>query len=308
CKLRGARIFAPTGSYAEVGGEGVYGYIIHRSGYERWLAEQIVGEGGEVKTKFRVTKSLLCGMAEDYDYVVGADGIAGATREFLGLGKPPLDDLHVAVEDLAEGDAGDDVVELHFGSVAPKGYAWIFPTGEDGLFRVGLGVPLSERLNARKLLDKFHKTVGTTPVGEIGAKLIPTAKPPKRLVYGNVLLVGDAGLQTDPVTGGGIVNAMVGAKCLARAIAEGKPENYDKYWKERLYLTNLLRYQLKRVLYDFTDEDFNELVRCAEGFNPSLRFGLGFALAQAVFHLMMKNPSLVIRKRFFRRVLNPRNT
>ena len=49
---------------------------------------------------------------------------------------------------------------------------------------------------------------------------VPVALPPTHIVAGGLLLAGDAVRQVDPLTGGGIVNAMAAGRLAARCAVE----------------------------------------------------------------------------------------
>ena len=69
---------------------------------------------------------------------------------------------------------------------------------------------------------------------------VPVALPPARMVTDGLMLVGDAARQVDPLTGGGIVNAMAAGELAARvaveAIDQGEPSagslcRYEETWQ-----------------------------------------------------------------------------
>ena len=67
--------------------------------------------------------------------------------------------------------------------------------------------------------------------------MVPSAKNPN--VFQNTkcagnkwILVGDAAGHVDPISGGGILYALWGAKLAAKAIKENYLESYDMEWKK----------------------------------------------------------------------------
>jgi len=291
-KIRGVRIYAPSGDYWELKGNRDYGYVLNRELFEQQLSERVEGLGGKIVLDHYVDDRSLERWQGNYDYIVGADGYPSVVRDWLGLKSIPLEDTHIGVQKTVRCDWPQDVIELYFGEkAAPQGYAWVFPAGE-GKARIGLGVPLSERVSTKKLLENvIHSRVYDYHEVDYIAKLIPTCKMPNTGVYGKVLLVGDALPSTDPLTGGGIVQAIASGKAAGKAIAEGKPELYDGYisWLRR---QNSRRYRLKKVLYSFTDQDFNDLIRALKGFKPK-SLSVGKELRRAVLYLLLRKPSLL---------------
>jgi len=295
-RIRRVRIYAPDLDYWELKGD--YGYILNRELFEKNMAEKVEALGGKIVLACLVSDRDLEDWQSKYNYIVGADGYPSVVRDWLRFRIPghplPLQDTHVAVQKTITMDyQPQDMIELYFGQeVAPKGYAWCFPAGGN-LVRVGLGVPLSERVNAGKLLNRFIEDYGE--VDSI-AKLIPTARMPKTGVYGNTLLIGDALPSTDPLTGGGIMQAVASGQAAGKAVAEGKPKKYDEYigWLRK---ENRRRYRLKKVLYSLTDEDYNDLIRALRGFEPK-SMSVAKNLRRAFLHLLLRKPWLL--RKFFR--------
>jgi len=298
-RIRRARIYAPNGAFWEGGGEGEYGYILWREAWERRMAEEFQSLGGELRLESRVGVEDFPWLRKEFDVVVGADGLLGVTRRFLGLTFPARDDVHACVQRIASMDHPSDRVDLYFGSAISKGYGWIFPEGPRRHVRIGLGVPMGLS-NPKALLDHFIARMGAKSIFLHGAKLLPTAPPPKTGVYGNVVLVGDAAPWCDPLTGGGICQAVASGKACARVIAEGKLEKYDSNtaWLRR---QNAIRYRLKKVLYDLSDPDLNEMIETMRDFKPSLT-RISWAIAHALVVLALKKPRLLVRHKALRRL------
>ena len=298
-EITAVRIYAPCGEFWELESERrePYGYVLWREAFEKYLAQQVTELGGRIRMNHEV-KNL--GELSDYDYIVGADGLTGVSSKLLGF--PPLEDVHVAIQKRAYANHPKNRIDLYFGNeVAPKGYAWVFPEGYRRQVRIGLGVPLSEKTNPRKLLDRFFEMIGAESISKDETKIIPTAKPPKKLVFGNVLLVGDAAHLCDPSTGGGIANALLSGKYAAKAIVEGNPEKYDRYVRG-LKRRNRFRYRLKQVLYELTDEEFNEMIYVMKGFKPNL-VRISWAILHAIITLALKKPKLFTRHKVLRRLI-----
>ena len=87
------------------------------------------------------------------------------------------------------------------------------------------------------------------------------------------------------------MQGIASGKAAGKAIAENKPERYDNYIRW-LRTQNSRRYRLKKVLYSFTDQDFNDLIGVMRGFKPKT-VSLGNELRRAVFHLLLRKPRLL---------------
>ncbi len=109
--------------------------------------------------------------------------------------------------------------------LSPGGYVWIFPKGEDKA-NVGLGVQADLLEDADTPLDYLNRFIEARPFLAQGAPVTlvagnaPVALPPTPMVTDGLMLVGDAARQVDPLTGGGIINAMNAGKLAAEVVVE----------------------------------------------------------------------------------------
>ena len=304
--IRAVRIYAPNKRSWELSGKTDYGYVLHRQAYEEHLTEELRNRGVVFRFGERVVfrEKFLYHYSNDHgflldDAIIGADGISGASTQYLE--KYSHEDMYVGVQVTAviKGHP-PDLLEVYFGSrYAPKGYAWVFPEGGDRV-RVGLGVPFTGTENVAQLLKNLVDDLQAESVTHMAAKTIPTCQPPRNLVFGKVLLVGDAGHLCDPLHGGGIANAVASGKAAARAIAEGSLDRYNSYVKW-ITKSNSLSYKFKNIIVGMEDEDLNELVESLEGFRPrTLR--LSWALMHAVVTLGLRNRKLFTKHKILRRL------
>jgi digeranylgeranylglycerophospholipid reductase len=198
--------------------------------------------------------------------VIAADGIEAQVGRWAGLDlQLPLKDTMVCVQYLLAGIEVDPTCTRYTlcHELAPGGYAWVFPKGE-GKANVGLGVqadlwkdvlarsrpgPAARGENAAgrgAVLDLLHRFIESDPRLVRGypvtliAGNVPVALPPSRLVADGLMLAGDAARQVDPLTGGGIINAMAAGQLAAEvavaAIAAGDTSaaslaRYQEMWQ-----------------------------------------------------------------------------
>jgi digeranylgeranylglycerophospholipid reductase len=287
-RIGSVTIRSPGEEYTYRGDE--MGVIIDRGIFQSEVAEEVERLGGNLTYGVRVGEPELSSWVNDYDYIVGADGPTSAVRRFLGL--PRLDPGDMCLGIQATVEAESESIEIWFGRrVAPGGYLWVFPAGD--VSRVGLGIPLSERANPRRLLERFiGERYGPERVVGLGAKLIPVARMPGTGVHGKFVLVGDALPSCDPLTGGGICQAWACGSAAARAIAEGRPEMYGRYisWLRR---QNNLRYGVKEVLAGLSDAELDGVIRAVRGLEPS--GDMGRTMNRAVLRFLVRNPHLIPR-------------
>jgi len=276
-EIRGAYYCASQDGHAEdvrFDGDERVGYVLERRVFDRVLAEQAVAAGASVAVKTPVS-GLLCedgrvsgvlvevrGTLQEIDcaVVVGADGVESWVGRWAGLNTrlARRDSMPCAQYLLSGIDVDPGCLQYYVGQdLAPGGYAWIFPKG-DGRANVGLGV--QSDWAAAPAFDYLQRFIESKPFLSQGSPVslilgnAPTAIPTTPLVTHGCVLVGDAARQLDPLTGGGILNAMAAGKIagevIADAIAAGDVSAarlwpYEERWQAGLGKRMARNYRIK---------------------------------------------------------------
>ena len=327
-EVRGSRIFAPDGTGVElsedVSGSEV-GYVLERKLFDRALADAAALAGAEVQVKTRATGLIMedgyvkgitamhfgCEEVEiRADIVIGADGIESMIGRWAGIDttlKPS--DVNTCAQFLvADIDVAQDRCEFHLGSaVAPSGYVWIFPKG-NRCANVGIGVGGNTCTPGKRPIDLLQDFVRTRyPDGKIIELVVggePASGPIEQTVANGLMLVGDAARQVDPLTGGGIANAMdagsIAGDVAASAIAEGdvslaRLQEYDTGWRAEFGKRLNRSLAVKNHFVTLTDNDLNKLAHSVEGFDFATMDLFGLLVA-----MIKKNPKTLwsLRKMF----------
>ena len=313
--------WAPDGTEVRVA-EGDVGYILDRSRFEPALAAEAGRAGAEIRVRteavalarqadrWRVSLRGAQGATEiEARIVIAADGVEAMVARWAGLDtRVPARDMESCAQYVVSNISFDpDAIYLHFGHrVAPGGYAWIFPK-DVGVANVGLGIVAlrADGRPARAWLDDYmarHFPEGITTGYTVGGVIVhPTIK---RTVTDGLLVCGDAAHMVNPLSGGGIVNAMkagrLAARVAAQALAAGdtsaaRLQCYHDEWMRMLGDDHLRYYRLKEAISKFDDAFFDNLARTVNDI-PQPRRTLGRIFASALVH----HPSLVpVAARFF---------
>ncbi|MDP3624935.1 MAG: NAD(P)/FAD-dependent oxidoreductase, partial [Methanobacteriaceae archaeon] len=228
-QLDGVRLISPDGTNVWLTSDKVdlpeAGCILERKVFDKYMAMDAGRAGAEIKIKTlatsmeRVDEGFLVDaecMGEKFQIqakiVIAADGPESRVARWAGLktAVKPKDMESAAQFEMAGVEMeNNNCIEFYFGSVAPGGYAWIFPKGDD-IANVGLGVLTTntDKTAYDHLLD-FVKNCPATqnaqPV-ELNIGGDPVGGMPKKLVTDNLMVVGDAAGQVNPLTGGGIIS------------------------------------------------------------------------------------------------------
>jgi len=290
-EVKGARIYAPDGSsivMSEDKGGSEVGYVLERKVFDRGLAMEAARAGAKVMVKtralgLRMKDGVPCGVSAlrigeplqiEAPLIIGADGVESKVGRWAGIDTTlPLKDIETCAQFLVSDPKIDDqYTEFFLGNtIAPAGYAWSFPKGEK-LANVGLGIlgSRSKPGEATRLLCAFMKS--HFPNGKVVEMVVggdPCSGPIESTTADGVMLVGDAARQTDPLTGGGILNAMqagiIAGEVAAKALAAGDLskaglKEYEDRWRADIGRHQVRSYEFKEFFVKLSDKDLNQLI------------------------------------------------
>lgn len=299
------------------------GWILDRTRFDAHLAAQAGAAGAEVLVGTEAT-----GMQRDGDgrwhvrmrgprgadpyrakVVIGADGVEAMVGRWAGLDtRVPARDMESCAQYVVQGiDFDPDAIYLQFGDrIAPGGYAWIFPK-DVGIANVGLGMVAlkSDGRNARQYLDAWiakRYPQGARTGYTVGGVIVHTTI--KKTYTDGILVAGDAAHMINPLSGGGIVNAMKAGRLAARTAAaairagdtsERRLAAYHAAWMELLGEDHLKYYRIKQALEQLDDQFFNDLARTVNRIPEEKR-----TLGRIFAHALIKHPQLIpVAARFF---------
>lgn len=291
------------------------GYVLERRLFDYELAKLAAAEGAEVVTKAYVYDLLrengavtgVRALIKDKPaeirarIVVAADGVESRIGKMAGIDTTcHIRDMESCAQMTLSGiDVDDDVLEFYFGGdYAPGGYLWVFPKGNRSA-NVGLGLSVEEakKKSAIRFLQEFvaKKYPGAAMLTHIAGG-VPCATTCDRIVKGNVILVGDAAHQVNPMSGGGIISGMIGGMIGGQTAAEALKsgdlrhlEEYQKRWQKRLGWRHDVFYSMKEAVSHFDDATYNAICDSALKM-PEEKRTLGGIFRSALWN----QPSLVL--------------
>ena len=299
------------------------GWILDRTRFDAHLAAQAAAAGAEVLVGTEATAMARTGdgrwhvqvkrrgATDTYRarVVIGADGVEAMVGRWAGLDtRVPARDMESCAQYVLQGiDCDPDAIYLQFGDqIAPGGYAWIFPKGV-GVANVGLGLVAlkTDGRNARQYLDAWveRRYPAAARTGyTVGGVIVHTTI--KKTYTDGILLAGDAAHMINPLSGGGIVNAMKAGRlagCTAAAAiragdtSAARLARYHGSWMELLGDDHLKYYRIKQALEDLDDSFFNGLARTVNKIPEAKR-----SLGRIFTHALIKHPQLIpVAARFF---------
>ena len=226
--------------------QGLRLWIIDRAQWQQHRAKRLRQGGVEIREGEAISRQNYPLLREEFDWVIDASGVPPVTSLVYGFRDYYLPHSLVTAQYVLSGDFTHLANSIKVGfSPDYRGYFWIFPKSET---RASVGLAfLAEEYGPRdldRLWTCLHREMAAEALAE--AKIIERsgglcpAKMLPRLVWDNVILVGDAAGLTSPLHGGGIDMALLSGREAVRAIARGGVEGYrkglEKLFKPRLVL------------------------------------------------------------------------
>jgi len=296
--------------------------VVNRKVFDYQLALKAARAGAEVRTSTVAVglvienNSVKGVMIESLGHVetisarlvVAADGTESQVARWAGLKTvPSLSDYYVGVEFLLAGmqsKMDHQICEYHLErSLAPGGYLWVFPKGEDTA-NVGLVITADNGNNASALsyLERFvAQRYPKTSILAVIAGGIAVTGALKTLATDGLVVVGDAAHQADPLTAGGICLGMIAAD-MAMSVAvpalnagdvrSSRLRGYETLWQERFGKMHQALYKVRKILNNMDQDRLDGLVRRASEL-PLAKMPLG----QIVLTLLKNDPLLLFEAR-----------
>lgn len=320
-KIERAKLIAPDGSSfyldpAMAGNE--VGYVLDRKFFDRDLVWQAVDAGAECYVRSRAVDAIIeddvvKGAVIEYagkrhevraKIVIAADGVESKFSRYCGVDTTvPLRELETCAQYLmTDIDIEPGVTVFYVGrEAAPEGYIWIFPKGERSA-NVGIGISGTQSKNGKRAKDYLDKYVQENfPEGKVIELIIggvSVCEPLECTVGNGLIIVGDAARLSDPITGGGIYNAMytgklaaeVAAECIARGDCSREAlMKYDVTWRDSKMGRALDRnYQIKEIFVKLEDKQLNAILNSVS--NLAMK---EFSTLSLIKELIRLNPKIL---------------
>ncbi len=293
-EIVGAKVIAPNGKSIVWKDQDTKGWVLERKFFDKWLCELAIDKGAHVRTYTRATDFIIesgkidgvvvsHGGREPYEIraplVVSAEGMEALMARKAGFKTThALYDVDTCYQYEMKPYEHEHMIELYFGNkIAPRGYCWIFPKANKKA-NVGIGIGghlMNGDKNGTKgadpkiLLDQFieknEQLNNASKLLDFGG-VISVGAPIDEFVKDNIMVIGTAAKQVDPIHGGGIAMAME-AGILAANVAVKAHEKkdysktalypYEKEWRETTGKKMAGRLLLRKVLEKLNDDDLD---------------------------------------------------
>ena len=327
-RINGGSIIAPNGKRITLD-ETVLpekGYIIERKVFDKYMAMDAARAGAKIMVK-TLAKSLMKDKDAKGEYylvdcehmgeiieiktriLIAADGPESRIAKAVGINSTTKSkDMMSGVQFEMVGVNCErmDVIELHLGTFANGGYAWVFPKGDD-IANVGIGVHTTGEKPAIEYLNEFiesYPPLKDAKAVELNVGGDPIGGMIEQIYDDNFLVCGDAAGQVDPITGGGIILGMLGGmsagQVAAKAIKDGdysaeRLEEYDLLYKETTQNAIPKLSIGREVFLSLSDDDLNQIIEAFIGLDYS---NMGLSDVAKVFFKLSPRLAFKFRKLF----------
>jgi digeranylgeranylglycerophospholipid reductase len=316
-----AELVAPDGVSmmveSDVAGSKV-GYILDRKFFDRELVWQAAEAGADVMVKTRavspiITDDTVQGAVVDFcgshtkvhaDLTIAADGVESKFTRWCGIDTTvPVREIMSSAQFLMTDIDIDPVTTTFYlgNKVAPEGYLWVFPKGERTA-NVGIGISGKKSGPGHRAKDYLERFVadkfpnGKTIECMVGG--VSVCRPLPETVANGLMVVGDAARVVDPMTGGGIYNAMFTGRMAVqvgtRALAENDVSRealmpYDKGWRASPMGATIARnWHIKEKFITMSDSKLNAIIHSAKAIDLK-----DFSTLSLIKEIMKRNPLLL---------------
>ena len=249
-------------------------WMLDRRIWQQELANLAASRGVVIHENAKITVTCLSQMQKEYDWILDAGGAPSVTSRLYQFSDDYFREYLLAHQLVLAGDFSALMprIKIAFFSNLPSefqpAYYWIFPK-DAGRANVGVvctvrGALSERRPDLRKLLADVLREEGLAgaTVREKGSG-VATSRMLSRLVYDNIILVGDAAGLTSALHGGGIDMACLSGVLAVSAVSEGQigMDGYKGKLKDYLREKNALEEVTIRKMRTLSFDQFDDLLR-----------------------------------------------
>jgi digeranylgeranylglycerophospholipid reductase len=234
------------------------GYIIDRPTFLNKIIDRFVTLGGNfirkplydfIQRDDEITVKTTTGEFITTRYLIAADGPNSFIRKKLGIAGR----VKTLVQYVVEKESEHNTLIFEYDERWEGDYKWIFPHGTT----TKVGFPFQKHHTR----EPFEGAILTKQARKVAFGGL------ENIVYGNILLVGDAACQSNPLTKGGIRPGMVAGRMAAEALLSDNPRIYAEKWKRSAFASPLFLYAFDRLKGMNNKELARHTAPFREGFN-----------------------------------------
>ena len=275
-------------------------WMLDRRFWQQDLARLAENLGVHIHENAKITGAHLRQMQKEYDWIFDASGAPSMTSRLYQFSDEYFKEYLLAHQLVLAGDFSAlwPRIKVAFFPNLPAefqpAYAWVFPK-DTGRANVGVvctvrGALSKGRLDLKKLLADALYTEGLAEASilERGSGIASTRMLP-RLVYDNIVLIGDAAGLTSALHGGGIDMACLSGVLAVSAVMGGNSgvATYEEKLKQYVKEKNALEAVAIRKMRTLNFDQFDVLLRGVTSRSRLARFRIALNHLD-MFYVTMK--------------------
>jgi len=260
-------------------------WMLDRRIWQQDLARLAENCGVHIHENARITREHLRRMQKEYDWIFDASGAPSVTSRLYQFSDEYFKEYLLAYQLVLADDFSTlwpRIKVAFFPNISAEfqpAYTWVFPK-DAGRANVGVvctvrGVLSKDKLDLKKLLADALLTEGLAEAAilERGSGIASTRMMP-RLVYDNIVLIGDAAGLTSALHGGGIDMACLSGVLAVGAVVGGSSgvATYEEKLKQYVKEKNALEAVAIRKMRTLNFDQFDVLLRGVTSQSKLTRF------------------------------------
>ncbi|MBI2172724.1 MAG: NAD(P)/FAD-dependent oxidoreductase [Candidatus Aenigmarchaeota archaeon] len=241
--------------------ENPFAFILHRERFAEFLLRE-TKKSADFKNESIISADISEKMAVvttdkgSYEgrVVIGCDGASSALRKAVGISPPKLS---VGVMVKGGGVKSGHIRTFFNKDYSPDFFSWIIPQSDEYGLMAGSG--------SGRCLERFASEQGLG-LGKTYAYMIPTGMT--KSYSDRCILAGDACGQNKPLTGGGIIFSLIGARHASSTIKMCAEKNrfdkkilslYERAWKKEIAFEIRKQLLMRRAYARMNNDDIDRI-------------------------------------------------
>lgn len=226
-------------------------WVVDKREYLNQLYEMAIDNGVTIEEELQVSANSLGNLKSDFDYILDASGVPSVTSGLYNFESIYMKEALFTVNYAFEGDFSEYHNSI---KIIPrnKGFAWIYPLNNVkaniglGKFKDNSNYKIKELSNELDSIIRAQVLEGSIVNKTVGVS--PTVIP-RKLVYNNIILIGNSAGLSSPLYGSGLDLAQLSARIAVELIKEKSVERYSEILFKKVAVKYLFEKKIRELWF-----------------------------------------------------------